>query len=1293
MKKKKILLGALVATTAVATLAACTTSNTSTTSKSTDTSTTTTKGGNVDTDTTTDTSTVTDTDTTDTDTTTTTTSTTDTTNINQDGESDEEAYNIALHYDPTSNYENDNVDEVYAPVEVDALGDKYVDFDITNFTPEDDYRTFAGWFYDKEYNKPFDATATIDADFALYAKWDTGSQTVAYGVNVDNDAIAVGKLTSEYVGKNITITSGTEIRKRGKAYTAPDGTSKTYTNGIKIGANTDVIKVVVPADTTMNIFYDDGSSTTDAYLTIYKDAGLTEVYKDEVGKDGDAASSAALLTQVNIEAGTYYITRGAGTIDVFAVEFECVVPLSATSGISVVNTGENYVIEGNEYAGDDIAVQLNYENGSSAVLEKYTVDTTKVDTATPGTYTVTVSYEISEKLYNAEVTKTYTDTYEVVVYELEEIVLGTYATYTAKNGLGTNCYINGSALRIYAVGDTIDSKYITVIANVKNVKTNDETSLILPTSAYTNDSATSFDSANAGVKTITYTYETNGKTKTVSYTVTVTDKTPCVDTETNTINVLVDAAYTGVDGDVALDGSVSRNNFSTINAAMDFLRLYVNQENSSYAGMNIDFKIGAGYYNEKVEFDLPNMTVTGAGRDYKTTTADGATFDETKAHYDFTNTTGTVIEWDSLYGVEDASGYVQTTDSSATVAVRYSAENFNISGVTISNYINTVGKTYTNGEHRALALLVQADKFVMDNCCLYGYQDTVEFFKGRQVVQNTLITGATDFIFGSNNTTYFYKCEIRSVDSEDSKGQATLSGGYITAFKGCSNGAEDAVEYGAIFDTCDFTCDGNVLQTGDTDKDGNTVTSGNTAIARPWGKYAKVAVVNSTLGGHISVNSAATKDSDGTWGSVAGQNARYVQMSGNLPTADTVKFVEYNNTGAGAITDADVAAAIAGLTLITDATEGAKYSSIETIFAKTNGKVTYDDNWLGTQATDVIINYYDGTTLLSTVNDYSGLKASQPDDPKKDGYEFAGWYTEADAEYDFSTTLTAGTLNLYAKWNEAGEKTVYTYTYGGTNTSDWAENFSSKITSADSPSVEACKLSTGDDTENVTLTITSTKKVLLEMTGFTTGSSKASAYLAVDFYSGTTKVGTATGTTGTDKKLATFTFDKADGVYEFDTAIDKIVIHGNTPNKSVGIVTASVTAYQEVDANLISKAKTITFGSGNTNGEAVKFEGSSGTVTIDDVELNVDATTGKFDNTNNANYAQFTTGATVSFKVKAGAKVTIKTYSAAAISYKVGDAEAVNATDTSTEFTASADATIVITAIAIDWLQTITVAY
>ena len=64
-----------------------------------------------------------------------------------------------------------------------------------------------------------------------------------------------------------------------------------------------------------------------------------------------------------------------------------------------------------------------------------------------------------------------------------------------------------------------------------------------------------------------------------------------------------------------------------------------------------------------------------------------------------------------------------------------------------------MGANYS--EHIALALLVQADQFVMEKCRLLGYQDTLELFTGRQYIVDTNIQGVSDFIFGINNTPYF----------------------------------------------------------------------------------------------------------------------------------------------------------------------------------------------------------------------------------------------------------------------------------------------------------------------------------------------------------------------------------------------------------------------------------------------------------------------------------------------------------------------------------------------------------
>ena len=181
-------------------------------------------------------------------------------------------------------------------------------------------------------------------------------------------------------------------------------------------------------------------------------------------------------------------------------------------------------------------------------------------------------------------------------------------------------------------------------------------------------------------------------------------------------------------------------------------------------------------------------------------------------------------------------------------------------------------------------------------CCrlhssLLGYQDTVEFFKGRQYIENSFISGTTDFIFGTNNTTLFENCTIHSIYN------GSTDGGYITAFKGNNKGENDYVNYGCIFYKSKFTADSDV-------------SSGKTSLGRPWNVYAAVAYIECTMGAHIS----KTAYTSGT-----SKNQRYVQMSGNEPTASTIKYYEYGNTGSGAISSA-----VNGMKMLSSS-EAAKY--------------------------------------------------------------------------------------------------------------------------------------------------------------------------------------------------------------------------------------------------------------------------------------------------------------------------------------------------------------------------------
>ena len=77
----------------------------------------------------------------------------------------------------------------------------------------------------------------------------------------------------------------------------------------------------------------------------------------------------------------------------------------------------------------------------------------------------------------------------------------------------------------------------------------------------------------------------------------------------------------------------------------------------------------------------------------------------------------------------------------------------------------------------------------------------------------------------------------------------------------------------------------------------------------------------------------------------------------------------------------------------------------------------------------------DGGTPIDPQTIDHGSKATKPANPTKTGYTFAGWYTEADTEFNFNTPITSAT-DLYAKWNA----NQYTITFrqqwgnGGTET-------------------------------------------------------------------------------------------------------------------------------------------------------------------------------------------------------------------------------------------------------------------
>ncbi|MBD1262366.1 pectate lyase [Maribacter polysiphoniae] len=129
---------------------------------------------------------------------------------------------------------------------------------------------------------------------------------------------------------------------------------------------------------------------------------------------------------------------------------------------------------------------------------------------------------------------------------------------------------------------------------------------------------------------------------------------------------------------------------------------------------------------------------------------------------------------------------------------------------------NTAGQ-----KGQAVALAVNADRVLIENCKIKGNQDTLyttgEGF--RQYYKDCYIEGTTDFIFGQA-TALFQNSVIHS-----------KSDSYITAAS-----TPKHMEFGYVFKDCKLT---------------GTPGLGKVYLGRPWRTYAKTVFINCVMGDHI----------------------------------------------------------------------------------------------------------------------------------------------------------------------------------------------------------------------------------------------------------------------------------------------------------------------------------------------------------------------------------------------------------------------------------------------------------
>jgi pectinesterase len=170
-------------------------------------------------------------------------------------------------------------------------------------------------------------------------------------------------------------------------------------------------------------------------------------------------------------------------------------------------------------------------------------------------------------------------------------------------------------------------------------------------------------------------------------------------------------------------------------------------------------------------------------------------------------------------------------------------DNFTARNITFENSAGPVGQ--------AVAVRVDGDKVMFENCRFLGFQDTLypHGRNSRQYYKDCYIEGTTDFIFGWS-TAVFENCEIFCKEG----------GQYITAAS-----TEENTSHGFVFRNCKIT--GN-----DPDK--------SYYLGRPWRPYAQTVFINCFL------DKIVKPEGWHNWGK---------------PNAEETSFyAEYGSTGPGA---------------------------------------------------------------------------------------------------------------------------------------------------------------------------------------------------------------------------------------------------------------------------------------------------------------------------------------------------------------------------------------------------------
>ncbi len=235
------------------------------------------------------------------------------------------------------------------------------------------------------------------------------------------------------------------------------------------------------------------------------------------------------------------------------------------------------------------------------------------------------------------------------------------------------------------------------------------------------------------------------------------------------------------DYDIVVDAN-GTGNYTTVQAALNSVALSKTTETKIF--------IKNGIYKEKLEVVLNQNNITLIG--------------ESKEKV--------LLTYDDYASKSNGTGGTIGTSGSASFII--TGNDFKARNITFENSSGPVGQ--------AVAVRIDGDKVVFENCSFLGFQDTLypRADTSRQYYKNCYIEGTTDFIFGGS-TVVFDQCEIF----------AKKGGSYITAANTPQSNA-----YGFVFLNCKLTTN-----------------SGDSSyyLGRPWRNYARTVFLKCEMRPHI----------------------------------------------------------------------------------------------------------------------------------------------------------------------------------------------------------------------------------------------------------------------------------------------------------------------------------------------------------------------------------------------------------------------------------------------------------